>query len=77
MDYLIIAVLTISGLYFHWWLFMRIRRWADRDLALSMAQTEAKKTFMLKCLGEAKLAGVRRRDLQAWLENAASGYQEP
>ena len=27
MDYLIIAIATLSGLYFHWWLFVRIRRW--------------------------------------------------
>ena len=30
MDYLIIAIATLSGLYFHWWLFVRSRRWTDR-----------------------------------------------
>jgi len=43
MDYFIIASLTCAGLYFHWWLYVRIKRWADRDLALSMAGKNAAK----------------------------------
>ena len=31
MDYLIIAIATLSGLYFHWWLFVRIRRWTIKN----------------------------------------------
>ena len=39
MDYFIIFVTTVAGLYFHWWLYVRIKRWMDRDLALSLAIT--------------------------------------
>ncbi len=76
MDYFIIASLTLAGLYFHWWLYLRIKRWADRDLALSMAGTDAgKKDYMLERLAEAQAAKVKRRDLQAWLERAAADYR--
>ncbi|MGM8935970.1 hypothetical protein ACS8E9_13995 [Pseudomonas neustonica] len=75
MDYLIIAVAVLSGLYFHWWLFVRIRRWADRDLALSMAGNEpAKRDFMLGKLAEAQRLGVKKRQLEAWLQDASTGY---
>ena len=37
MDYFIIAVAVAAGLYFHWWLFLRIRSWTDRDMALKNA----------------------------------------
>lgn len=78
MDYFIIASLTCAGLYFHWWLFVRIKRWADRDLALSLAGTDAaKKAFMLQRLAEAKASKVKRRELHGWLERAAAGYQAP
>ena len=43
MDYLIIFVAVASGLYFHWWLYVRIKRWTDRDLALSLAGSDAAK----------------------------------
>jgi hypothetical protein len=36
MDYFIIFITTVTGLYFHWWLYKRIQRWTDRDLALSL-----------------------------------------
>ena len=76
MDYFIIASLTLAGLYFHWWLYLRIKRWADRDLALSMAGADAgKKDYMLRRLAEAQAAKVKRRDLQAWLERAAADYR--
>lgn len=76
MDYFIIASLTLAGLYFHWWLYLRIKRWADRDLALSMAGTDAgKKDYMLERLADAQAAKVKRRDLQAWLERAAADYR--
>jgi len=49
MDYLIIFVTTVAGLYFHWWLYVRIKRWMDRDLALSLAgKDEDKRAFMLE-----------------------------
>lgn len=38
MDYFIIVVTTVAGLYFHWWLYVRIKRWMDRDLALALAE---------------------------------------
>ena len=69
MDYFIIIVTTIAGLYFHWWLYVRIKRWVDRDLALSLAGTdEQKKQFMLQQLAEAQRQKVKRRDLPQWLE---------
>ncbi|WP_047284206.1 MULTISPECIES: hypothetical protein [Pseudomonas] len=75
MDYFIIIVTTAAGLYFHWWLYVRIKRWTDRDLALSLAGTDAqKKQFMLEQLAEAQRQKVKRRDLPQWLEAAAAGY---
>ncbi|MEX6503152.1 hypothetical protein [Pseudomonas zhanjiangensis] len=78
MDYFIIASLTIAGLYFHWWLYVRIKRWADRDLALSLAGSDVgKKDYMLKCLAEARARKVKRAELQRWLERAAADYRAP
>ncbi|MGC5702898.1 hypothetical protein J4P02_22075 [Pseudomonas sp. NFXW11] len=75
MDYFIIFVVTVAGLYFHWWLYVRIKRWTDRDLALSLAGSDAqKKQFMLQQLAEAQRQKVKRRDLPQWLEAAAAGY---
>lgn len=75
MDYFIIFITTAAGLYFHWWLFVRIRRWSDRDLALSMAGEDAdKRRYMLEQLAKAQAGKVRRSDLQRWLEQAASRY---
>jgi hypothetical protein len=75
MDYFIIFIATASGLYFHWWLMVRIRRWGDRDLALSMAGDDAaKRAYMLERLEQAKQDKVPRKQLQAWLEEAAGEY---
>ncbi|AGL83109.1 MULTISPECIES: hypothetical protein [Pseudomonas] len=75
MDYFIIIATTAAGLYFHWWLYVRIKRWTDRDLALSLAGADAqKKQFMLEQLAEAQRQKVKRRDLPQWLETAAAGY---
>jgi hypothetical protein len=75
MDYFIIFIAVASGLYFHWWLYVRIKRWTDRDLALSMAGSDAqKRTYMLARLAAAKAEGVKSKQLQAWLEQAASEY---
>lgn len=47
MDYFIIFITTAAGLYFHGWLYVRIKRWMDRDLALSLAGNDPeKKVFM-------------------------------
>lgn len=75
MDYFIIVVTTAAGLYFHWWLYVRIKRWMDRDLALAMAGSdEQKKVFMLQQLERARQQKIKRRDLQQWLEAAAATY---
>lgn len=76
MDYFIIIVTTAAGLYFHWWLYVRIKRWMDRDLALSLAGADVgKRAFMLQRLSEAQASGVKRRDLPHWLEHAATDYR--
>ncbi|SDA64367.1 hypothetical protein SAMN03159475_2470 [Pseudomonas sp. NFPP33] len=75
MDYFIIVVTTAAGLYFHWWLFRRIRQWSDRDLALSFAEgDERKRQYMLEQLARARGEGVKRRELPAWLEQVAAQY---
>jgi len=75
MDYFIIIVTTVAGLYFHWWLYVRIKRWMDRDLALSLAgNDEQKKQFMLQQLDSARQQRIKRRDLAQWLEAAAATY---
>ena len=75
MDYFIIVVTTAAGLYFHSWLYVRIKRWMDRDLALSLAgKDEGKRAFMLEQLVNAQAQKIKRRDLPKWLEAAAAGY---
>ncbi|EME01109.1 MULTISPECIES: hypothetical protein [Stutzerimonas stutzeri subgroup] len=75
MDYFIIAVTTIAGLAFHGWLIVRFRRWADRDLALSIAGGDPdKRSWMLQRLADAKSQKIKRRELQSWLEQQAQHY---
>ena len=75
MDYFIIFITTAAGLYFHGWLYVRIKRWMDRDLALSLAGDDAdKKDYMLERLKFAYQCNVKRRDLPAWLQAAAADY---
>ncbi|MDW3711755.1 MULTISPECIES: hypothetical protein [Pseudomonas] len=75
MDYFIIVVTTAAGLYFHWWIYVRIKRWMDRDLALSLAGADAgRRDYMLEQLQAAHREGVKRKDLPAWLEQAAQRY---
>ena len=75
MDYFIIVVTTVAGLYFHGWLYVRIKRWMDRDLALSLAgNDEGKRAFMLEQLAHAQAQKIKRRDLPKWLEATAAGY---
>lgn len=75
MDYFIVAITTLAGLYFHGWLYIRIRRWMERDLALSMAAGDpAMQSYMLQRLAEAKAQGVRRSQLDEWLHQAACDY---
>ncbi|MFO2463893.1 hypothetical protein OOJ96_08705 [Pseudomonas sp. 15FMM2] len=75
MDYFIIVATTAAGLYFHWWLYVRIKRWIDRDLALSHAGSDQqKRLFMLQQLDRARAEKVKRRDLPQWLQDAAQRY---
>ena len=77
MDYLIIFIATASGLYFHWWLYVRIKRWADRDLALSMAGSDPqKRDFMLQQLTRARAERIKRGELEDWLQRAAANYPD-
>ncbi|NUT78618.1 hypothetical protein HNO86_26620 [Pseudomonas sp. C1C7] len=77
MDYFIIVITTVAGLYFHWWLYVRIKRWMDRDLALALAGgEERKKAFMLQQLANAQAQKIKRRDLPQWLEAAAADYSD-
>ncbi|MGH8433593.1 MAG: hypothetical protein ACRERX_03730 [Pseudomonas sp.] len=73
MDYFISVVTAAAGLYFHGCLYVRIKRWMDRDLTLSLAGAEVdRQAFMLQRLSEAQAGGITRRDLQRWLERAAT-----
>ena len=75
MDYFILFITTAAGLYFHGWLYVRIKRWMDRDLALSLAGDDpAKKDFMLQRLAAARQQNIKRRDLPQWLHTAAADY---
>jgi len=75
MDYFIIAITTLAGLVFHGWLFVRFRRWADRDLALSLAGSDKdKREWILQRLTEARTSRVKRKDLQRWLEGELQRY---
>ncbi|MCH2338968.1 hypothetical protein ACGFZ7_00635 [Pseudomonas sp. NPDC047963] len=77
MDYFIITIVTLAGLIFHAWLFIRFRRWADRDLALSLAGDDPqKRAWVLQRLSAAKDARVKRKDLQAWLESELARYND-
>ena len=75
MGYLIVIVTTVVVIALHIGLYWKIRRWMDRDLALSFAGDDpAKQAYMLVKLEEARRAGLKRRDLPEWLQQAASDY---
>ncbi|MBV4537550.1 MULTISPECIES: hypothetical protein [Pseudomonas] len=76
MDYFIVLVTTVAGLYFHGWLYLRMRRWMDRDLALSMAgKDDDKRAYMLQRLELARAQKIKRKALAAWLEREAANYR--
>ncbi|VXC73860.1 conserved hypothetical protein [Pseudomonas sp. 8Z] len=78
MDYFIIVATTVAGLAFHAWLYLRIRRWIDRDLALALAGNDADmRSHMLECLVAARQQNVPRKALPAFLERAAFAYEKP
>ena len=75
LDYVIVAVVSALAIAMHVVLYVLIRRWMDRDLALSFAgEDEAKRDYMRACLERAKREGVRRRDLPDWLQRQAERY---
>lgn len=75
MDYFIIVSTTLAGLLFHGWLYLRIRRWVERDHALSLAGNDAdKRSYMLARLEAARHEKVPRKQLTAYLEQAAARY---
>ena len=74
---MIVAVVSALAIAMHVVLYVLIRRWMDRDLALSFAgEDEAKRDYMRACLERAKREGVRRRDLPDWLQRQAERYSE-
>ena len=74
-GYLIVAITTVVVIALHAGLDWKIRRWMDRDLALSLGgEDAAKRAYMLVKLEEARRTGVKRRDLPAWLQQAAVEY---
>ncbi|MCE1118632.1 MULTISPECIES: hypothetical protein [Pseudomonas] len=76
MDYFIVVVTTVAGLYFHGWLYVRMRRWMDRDLAMSLAgEDPAKRAFMLQLLERARAEKIKRKALAAWLEREAAAFK--
>ncbi|TWH64735.1 hypothetical protein LX59_02082 [Azomonas agilis] len=69
MDYIIITLTLLIGLLFHTWLFVRFKRWMDRDQALILANGDPKKrAWVLKQLQEAKRQKIQYRDIPRWLE---------
>lgn len=72
-DLAIVLLVSALALALHVVLFVLVRRWMDRDLALSFAGDDAgRREYMLRCLRRARAEGVKRRDLPAWLERAAT-----
>ena len=75
MDYFIVVITTAAGLYFHWWLYVRIKRWVNRDLALSMAGSDpAKREYMLAQLAEAERQKISKKELSDWLKLQADAF---
>ncbi len=77
MSIAIIVVVSVSGFYFHWWLYVRIKRWVNRDLALSMATADPDmRQYMLDKLLEAERLKIAKKDLPGWLRAAAGAYSQ-
>lgn len=77
IDYLIVAAVTVPAIVLHVGLYLVIRRWMDRDLALSFAGEDPRKqAWMLQRLALAKAEGVPRRDLPDRLQRDAAAYSE-
>lgn len=77
MDYFIIFITTAAGLYFHYWLYRRIRLWTQRDLALSMAADNPQmRPFILEQLQQAQQRKLRGAALENFLRQAAASYHQ-
>ena len=75
MDYFIIVVTTAAGLYFHWWLYVRIRQWMARDLALSLAGDDTgKRGYMLDSLQQAHSARLKGKALLTHFDHGWTLY---
>lgn len=75
--YFIIFITTVTGLYFHWWLYRRIKRWTNRDLALSLAGDDpARRSYMLECLQRAEREKVPNKQMADWLQKAADDFPQ-
>ena len=75
--YIIVAITTFVVIALHVGLYWKIRRWMDRDLALSLAGGDvAKQAHMLAKLEEARRIDIKRRDLPAWLQQVAADYAD-
>lgn len=78
MDYVIVAISILSGLAFHLWLFVRLRRWMDRDLALSLAGNNPdKRGWMLQQLQEAQRCKIPHTELPKWLADREKAFVVP
>lgn len=64
MDDPIVALTTCAGLAFRGWLHALNRRWPDRDIALSLADSYPdRRTWALQRLEASRELKARRRDL--------------
>ena len=74
-DIAVIALVSALALALHVVLFLLVRRWMDRDLALSFATDDPGfRAYMLQRLQQALEEKVTRRELAAWLARAAGDY---
>ena len=77
IAYVIVVVTTLLVAALHAGLYLKIRGWMDRDLALRLAgEDEARRAYMLERLTEARRLRVRRRDLPQWLERMAEEFDQ-
>lgn len=73
IELIIVAIVSGLAIALHVVLFVLFRRWMDRDLALSLAGDDpGKRQYMLDCLQQSRRTGIKRRDLPAWLQKAAT-----
>jgi len=75
MDYFIVVVAPLAGVGFHAWLYMLMRQWMDRDLALSLAGGDPHmQAYMLQRLQHARQLKMGRKARVQWLAQEAAAY---